>query len=130
MAKITNDLKRIQRISSVITRAVERCFSDAEITYLSCKFEYGEFTFELSSTIFDFTDISVDVTDKSSEKCMTRSIKELLTAINNIIKGLEADEKELRLDLKKYGQRFSESPAVTLSSVLMFKQIVESIKVQ
>lgn len=129
MAKITNDLKRMQRISSVITRAVERCFSIAEISCLSCKFEYGEFAFKLSSTVFDCSDINVDISDKSSEKCMSRSIKKILDQVNKIIKELEADEKELRRDIKKYGEAYSESPAVTLSSVQMFKQIIESIKV-
>ncbi|MDF1763340.1 MAG: hypothetical protein P1U57_08025 [Oleibacter sp.] len=129
MAKITDDLKRIQRISSVITRALERCFSNADISYLSYKFEQGEFTFELSSTIFDSTKISVDVTDKNSEKCMSNSIRQLLTEINKIIKDLENNEKELRRDIKKYGVVFSESSAVTLSSVQMFKQIIVSIKV-
>ena len=61
MTKITNDIKRIQRISSIITRAVESCFPNAEISRLSCKFEYEEFTFKLSSTIFDFTNINVDL---------------------------------------------------------------------
>ncbi|WP_105171104.1 hypothetical protein [Pseudoalteromonas sp. T1lg24] len=128
MAKITNDLKRIQRISSVITRAIENCFSNAEISCLLCKFEYEEFTFELTSTIFDYTEINIDVSDKSSEKCMSRSIKQLLDQINKIINNLESDEKELRRDLKKYGQAFSESPAVLLSSIQMFKQIIESIR--
>tara|TARA_R110001592_G_C13179697_1_gene750719 strand:- start:3087 stop:3467 length:381 start_codon:yes stop_codon:yes gene_type:complete len=121
MAKITDDIKRIQRISSIITRAVESCFPNAEISCLSCKFVYEEFTFELSSTIFDFTNINVDISDKSSEKCMSRSIKKILGEINNIIKNLEADEKQLRRGLKKYEQGFSESPAVILSSVQMFK---------
>lgn len=129
MAKITNDLKRIQRISSVITRAIESCFLNADISCLLCKFEYEAFTFELSSTIFDYSEINIDVSDKSSDKCMSRSIKQLLDQINKIIKDLEADEKELRKDLKKHGQTFSESPAVILSSVKMFKQIIESIKV-
>ena len=60
---------------------------------------------------------------------MSRSIKELLDQTDKIIKELEGNEKELRRDLKDYGQAFSESPAVILSSVQMFKQIVESIKV-
>ena len=60
---------------------------------------------------------------------MSRSIKELLGQTNKIIKDLEGDEKELRRDLKEYGQAFSESPAVILSSVQMFKQIIDSIKV-
>lgn len=129
MAKITNDLKRIQRISSIVARAIESCFSNAEISCLLCKFEHEEFTFELSSTIFDYKDINIDVSDKRSEKCMSRSIKQLLDQIDKIIKDLEGNEKELRRDLKKYRQAFSESPAVILSSVQIFKQIIESIKI-
>ena len=68
MAKITNDLKRMQRISLVISRALERCFSSAKVSCLSCKFEYDKFAFEISSTIVDYSRIDIDVSDKSVDK--------------------------------------------------------------
>lgn len=128
MASIINDLKRIQRVSSVVTRATERCFPNAEVSRVMCEYSDGEFSIDLSATVLDYHDIDADICCVNAEKCTSMFIESILNSVDRIIRRLETKEKEFRSDLKEYGEAFSESPAAHLSSALMFKQIVTGIK--
>ncbi|AUI88892.1 hypothetical protein BS333_21190 (plasmid) [Vibrio azureus] len=128
MASIISDLKRIQRVSSVVTRATERCFPSAQVSRVMCEYSDGEFSIELSATVLDYHDIDVDICCVNAEKCTSMFIDSILNSVDRVIRRLEKEEKEFQSDLKEYGEAFSESPAAQLSSALMYKQIVAGIK--
>lgn len=128
MVSIINDLKRIQRVSSVVTRATERCFPNVELSLITCGYSGGEFSIEMSATVLDYHDLDADICSVTAEKCISMFVESILNSIDRIIKRLEKEEKEFRSDIKEYGKAFSESPAVYLSSALMFKKIIMGIK--
>ncbi|HAV1574374.1 hypothetical protein [Vibrio parahaemolyticus] len=128
MASIINDLKRIQRVTSVVTRATERCFYNAEVSRVTCEYSGSEFTLKLSATVLEHYDLDADICCVSADKCASMFIESILNSVERIIRRLEKEEEEFRSDVKEYGEAFSESPAAYLSSALMFKQIVSGIK--
>ncbi|EGR1127005.1 hypothetical protein ACS0KN_002528 [Vibrio cholerae] len=128
MASIISDLKRIQRVSSVVTRATERCFPSVEFSRVTCEYSDGEFSIELSARVFDYHDLDADICSVSAEKCTSMFVESILNSVDRIIRRLEKEEDEFRNDIREYGEAFSESPAAHLSSALMFKQILTGIK--
>ncbi|WP_172587482.1 hypothetical protein [Shewanella xiamenensis] len=128
MASIINDLKRIQRVVSVVTRATERCFHNTDVSLVTCKYSSGEFTMELSANVLEYYYLDAHICCASADKCASMFIASILNSVDRIISKLEKEEKEFRIDVKKYGEAFSESPAAYLSSAFMFKQIITGIK--
>lgn len=128
MASVISDLKRIQRVSSVVTRATERCFPRAEVSRVMCEYSDSEFAIELSATVLEYHDLNAEICSASAEKCTSIFIESILNSIDSIISVLEKEENEFRSDIKEYGEAFTESPAVHLTSALMFKQIISGVK--
>lgn len=127
MASIIRNYKNIQRISSVIVRAAERCFQNAEVTHVKCEFWQGEYTLELNVNIFEFESFDVEISHVDVNKCVEQFIGEIKNIINKIIKELELKESEIKQDIKEYDKAFTDSPLQYLSSVLMFNQIICNI---
>ena len=128
MASMINDYKKIQRVLAFATRAAERCFFKVKITNVKCEYWDDEYSLELSFDIFEYDDVSSSASHTCATKCSIRFIEDLDKAINKIIKALEFEEKERQKDIKEYGEAFSESQAINISSALMFKQIIKCIK--
>ena len=128
MASIINDIKRIQRVASVVTRAAERCFHNTEISRVTSEYSGSEFTLGLSVTVLDYYDLDADICCVSASECASMFIESILNSVERIIIKLEEEEKEFQSDINEYGEAFSESPAAYLSSALMFKQIISGIK--
>lgn len=132
MATIANDLKKIQRILSLIVRAIERCFDKPDILYAECGYSYGVYSMKLSANIINDSvlDIGfdVDIENENSKKCITIFFGEVSNAIGKAIDEIDAEEKKISKDIKEYGESYSESVIVQQSSILMFKQIFSSLK--
>lgn len=137
MAKITNDLKRIQRISSILIRTIEGCFIDAEIRKVSCKYyDSGEFSLEFDSYVFDFPlldDLSFPVylhftiNDVSAKECVSAMKEEILAQTYEIEEKLKFEKSKLEeiVSRKSVYNKISE----LLDYVHIFKKIFESIKI-
>ena len=132
MAAIANDLKKIQRVLSLIVRAIERCFDSPEVLYAECGYSDGVYTMTLTANIFNDSvldiDFDVDVENESSKKCITIFFREISNAIGKAVVQIDAEEKKIAKDIKEYGESYSESVVVQLSSILMFEQILSSLK--
>jgi hypothetical protein len=128
MSSIIRDLKKIQRIISIVVRAAERCFQNAEVTYLECTYEKSEFTLKLNIDLFKFEYIEVEVSSDDANYCIEQFLRGIRMTMHRIIKELKDKEFEIKSDIKKYDQSFSDSPLLYLSSAVMFNQVINNIK--
>lgn len=129
MPNIIRSYKKIQRISSVVVRAAERCFPTSEVTNVKCEFSYDEYSLELTVSIFECESIDVEVTNVDVDKCSQQFIEKIKRSIGNLIKELKKEEQEINKDIKEYGGMFADRPMQHLSSALMFEQIVCNINI-
>ena len=129
MANIIESLNKLQRVATVVTRAAERCFQDADVSQVTCEYNTGDYRIEFSADILEYHYLDSEVSCSNVDKCLSVFVYNLLKSIEKIIIELESIENEYQDDLRKYGETHIESKALSLSSALMFKQIVSRIKV-
>ncbi|WP_028304668.1 hypothetical protein [Oceanospirillum maris] len=129
MASIVNDLKKIQRVSSVVIRAIERCFQNFDISLVSSEYSYGEFTIKLDVRVFDGYEIDADLCNKNAKDCARLFINRVIKCSDDMINGLDKEEKRYRREVDEYRDSYTDASPISLSSALMFKQIIENIKV-
>ncbi|WP_420935152.1 hypothetical protein ACOJR9_04365 [Alteromonas sp. A081] len=129
MAKVTNGLKQIHRTSSFMTRAIEQCFTNVEFSKILVEYEADTYKFQLSAHLVDHNFfLKVKADDQDPYKCVLFSIDQALIDLNTVIVRLKYEEKKLRKNIKDYGVAFEDSSAVTMSSLLMLKEIISSLK--
>ncbi|MGE6416659.1 hypothetical protein ACQKDY_02890 [Alteromonas macleodii] len=128
MAKLTNGLKKIQRISSLTIRAIEHCFPDAEFSEITVEYKESVYRLKMDVLVFDDKYLKVEVKNLSADKCVKTSLEHVLIDLKYMIKQLQNEEKEVRKDIREYGVAFEESSAVTLSSTIMLRDVISSIK--
>ena len=128
MPSIINDIRRIQRVSSVIIRATERCFSQASILLANSSYD-GEYKLQLHVDLFDSYYLDVESSSSDSKECCEFFISELLDKIDNIIKEFEKEDREYARSVNKnWIYSLNESQAVNLTTTEMFKRILTTIK--
>jgi hypothetical protein len=128
MAKITNNLKRVQKTLSLIVRAVEFCFDKPVISKVLCLYQNEQFSIELNALIFSDWYLDIELESEDIHSCIEALIYKVMNSTNKIIEKLTKEEALYASEIKKYGKPFSESPAIKLSTTLMFKQIVGNIR--
>lgn len=132
MAAIANDLKKIQRVLSLIVRAIERCFDKPEVLYAECGYSDGVYSIRVLANIFNDSvldiDFDIDVENESSKKCITIFFREISSSISKAVDKIDAEEKRISKDVKEYGESYNESVVVQQSSLLMFEQIFSSLR--
>jgi len=129
MAKITNHVKKINRITTLVIRAIESCFEKPEIYEVKSGFDQSNFSIEVNAFIFSDKFIRISTNAQDVNVCLKSFIDKVLELINDIIDDLQKMEKEYTSSIERYGQALTESSAIQLSSSLMFKRIIESIKI-
>ena len=129
MPSIIRSYKKIQRVSSVVVRAAERCFPKSEVSNVKCEYSYGEYSLELTVSLFEYESIDVEVSNVDVNKCSEQFIEKIKKSIGNIIKELKKEEQEIKNDIKEYGETYADSSMQYLSSALMFEQIICNITI-
>lgn len=135
MARIASDIKRLQRLASLITMATETCFSETKIFCVSWGYYSDKYHFSLSSEnlkcndnpfLHSALDIDFSVAESDSASCVSQTINILNLRIDEIIKALNRIERK---DIKTYDYDSDIFGFLVIkSSTLMFKQIVGNLK--
>ena len=90
--------------------------------------KYTIFSGKYTVLVFDDKYLKVEVKNLSVDKCVKTSLEHVLIDLEYMIKQLQNEEKKVRKDIREYGVAFEESSAVTLSSTIMLRDVISSIK--
>lgn len=127
MSNIAINFKRNQRIVSLISKAIEKCFKDPEIKKLSVSYDTGVYYMEINADIDVTYKIYALTSNENPEICANEFLKKILKALDYRINLFQSHEDEIMENLQNYGCSDSDSPALKLTSTLMLKRIIETL---
>lgn len=113
------DYKNIQRICAVVIKAIERCFVRPEIIYIKSEYNRGRFVIEIDCILIGNESITLKAADKDATYCANLFLTSLEESVNNTIASLTETS-----DLERYDENY----IINYSSVMMFKQIINSLQ--
>jgi hypothetical protein len=128
MASIIKNYKKIQRVSSVILRAAERCLHEVDVTQVRSVFTNDEYILQISMVFFEHEAIDITIIHKNANECIKLFISQITGSIDILIDKLKCEE-ERNKGIEEYDSAIldADNTLIFLSSALMFKQIIKSI---
>ena len=127
MTNMHSELKKMQRVLSVVTRAADRCFQAPVFKLIASEFYENHFTIDISFIVFDEEEVSASASNINCADAVEEFIVKADTSVSDIIKRLSWDETRTKTGISKHKPDFTPENEVQLTSTIMFKQLIVSL---